>query len=223
MAPFHLILQAFHRHREDRLSVQLIEIYYLHETLIYNDQLRTLGGIQILKQATIIMASLVFLFTIVASDSFSADSSDSAAASEALATSESQSVGQTMAADARGSSGTASPENSGLELVTNRRKVLSDISTLADLSNEDVVSPEQETVLVIQSENSESASASSQGAAEAAKKCVPQIGLTYADSTACPIETAKAPKDRPMWCSWFLMTLDMVALDVSADLSTLQI
>ncbi|MGV8174163.1 MAG: sulfatase-like hydrolase/transferase, partial [Methanothrix sp.] len=101
-----------------------------------------------------------------------------------------------MAADAKGSSD-ASLERSGLELVTNRRKVLSESSTLADVSNEDVVSPPQEIVLVIQSVNSESSSASSQDGSEAAKKCVPQIGLTYADSTPCPIETVKAPKGSP--------------------------
>ena len=97
----------------------------------------------------------------------------------------------------RSSSGTGSLENSGLEMVTNRRKALSESSTLADLANEDVVSPQKETVLVIQSANNESASASSQSGTEATKKCVPQIGLTYADSTPCPFETAKAPKGSP--------------------------
>jgi len=108
------------------------------------------------------MASLIFLFSIIASDSFSADSSNSAAASDALATSESQLVGQTLAADAKGSSGTGSIEKSGLEMVTNRRKALSESSTLADLANEDVVSPQKETILVIQSANKKSVSASSE-------------------------------------------------------------
>lgn len=64
-----------------------------------------------------IMASLMFLFAIVATNSFSADSSNSARVSDALATSDSQSVSQTLAADAK--SGAGSLENSGLEMVTN--------------------------------------------------------------------------------------------------------
>lgn len=142
------------------------------------------------------MAFLIFLFAIVASDGLSAGSS-SAAASDALGTSDSQLVSQRLAADARGSSSSGSLENPGLEMVTNRKKVLSESSTLADLTNEDVLSPPQERVLVIQSANGESASASSQSGTETAKKCVPQIGLTYADSTPCPIETVKAPKGSP--------------------------
>ncbi|HRD16286.1 MAG TPA: hypothetical protein PK181_05630, partial [Methanothrix soehngenii] len=63
-------------------------------------------------------------------------------------------ITQTIAADAKGRSSNGSLEDSGLELVTNRRKVLSESSTLADVSNEDVISPEQETVLVIKSEKS---------------------------------------------------------------------
>ena len=110
-----------------------------------------------MKQATIFMAFLIFLFAIVASDSFSADSSNSAAASDALATSDSQLVSQTLAADDRSRSSTGSLEKSGLEMVTNRRKVLTESSTLADVVNEDVVSPQKETVLVIQAANSESA------------------------------------------------------------------
>lgn len=107
------------------------------------------------------MAFLIFLFAIAASDSFSADSSNSAEASDALAISDSQLITQTIAADAKGRSSNGSLEDSGLELVTNRRKVLSESSTLSDVSNEDVISPQQETVLVIKSEKSESTSASS--------------------------------------------------------------
>ena len=137
------------------------------------------------------MAFLIFLFAIVASDGFSADNDNSAKAPDALAISDSQLIGQIMAADAKGNTSSGSLENPGLEMVTNRKKVLSESSTLADLANEDVVSPPRESVLVIQSANSESGI--SQGGAEDGKKCVPQIGLTYADSTPCPIETVKAP------------------------------
>ncbi len=143
------------------------------------------------------MAFLIFLFAIVASEGLSADSSSSAAASDALATSDSQLDSQRLAADVRSSTSSGSLENPGLEMVTNRKKVLSESSTLADLTNEDVVSPPQERVLVIQSASSESSSASSQSGTDTAKKCVPQIGLTYADSTPCPIETVKAPKGSP--------------------------
>ena len=145
-----------------------------------------------MKQATIFMAFLIFLFAIVASDSFSADSSNSAAASDALATSDSQLVSQTLAADAKSSSSTGSLENSGLEMVTNRRKALSESSTLADLANEDVVSPQKETVLVIQSANNESASVSQSGSCEGQK-----IGLTYKDSVACYPERVQPPKGAP--------------------------
>jgi hypothetical protein len=49
------------------------------------------------------MAVWVFLFSLVASGSFSADNSNSAGVSDALATSDSQLVGQTLAADAKDS------------------------------------------------------------------------------------------------------------------------
>ena len=143
------------------------------------------------------MVFMFFLFAFVSSDSFSADRGNSAAVSDALAISESQSVSQTLAADAKDGSGIAPLENSGVEMLTNRKKVLSESSSLSDLANEDVASPQKETVLVIKSASSESPSASSQSAGEADKKCVPQIGLTYADSTPCPIETVKAPKGSP--------------------------
>ena len=143
------------------------------------------------------MVFMFFLFAFVSSDSFSADRGNSAAVSDALAISESQSVSQTLAADAKDGSGIVPLENSGVEMLTNRKKVLSESSSLSDLANEDVASPQKETVLVIKSASSESASASSQSAGEADKKCVPQIGLTYADSTPCPIETVKAPKGSP--------------------------
>ena len=139
------------------------------------------------------MAFLVFLFAIVASDCFAADN-DSAGVSDALATSDSQSVSQTLAADARSSSSTGSLEKSGLEMLTNRRKVLTESSTLADIANEDVVSP-QETVLVIQAANSKSSVSDSQ---QNDSNCDKQkIGLTYKDSIECWPEKIQPPKGAP--------------------------
>jgi arylsulfatase A-like enzyme len=142
------------------------------------------------------MAFLTIFFAMIAADSFSADSGADAASSKDLATSDSHLAGQILAADANGGS-SGSLENSGIELLTNRRKALSESSTLADVSNEDVVSPQKEIILTIKSADSTSPSASSKCDNSATEKCVPQIGLTYADSTPCPIETVKAPKGSP--------------------------
>jgi len=142
------------------------------------------------------MAFLIIFFAMIAADSFSADSGADAASSEDLATSDSHLASQILAADANGGS-SGSLENSGIELLTNRKKALSESSTLADISTEDVVSPQKETVLTIKSADSTSQSASSKCDNAATAKCVPQIGLTYADSTPCPIETVKAPKGSP--------------------------
>jgi len=78
--------------------------------------------------------------------------------------------------------------NSGVELLTNRKNP---VTNLADVTNEDVVSPQKaETVLVVKS-------AANTCDTTDTKECVPQIGLTYADSTPCPIETVTAPKGSP--------------------------
>ena len=142
------------------------------------------------------MAFLIIFFAMIAADSFSSDSRADAASSEDLATSDSHLAGQTLAVNANGGS-SGSLENSGMQLLTNRRKALSESSTLADVSNEDVVSPQKETILTIKSDDSTSQSASFKCDNAAADQCVPQIGLNYADSTPCPIETVKAPKGSP--------------------------
>lgn len=136
------------------------------------------------------MAFFVFLFAIAAFDCLSAENDDSADASEAIAATEGQPSGGILAADAKSSTG--SIENSGREMVTNRRKVLTESSTLADVANEDVISPQKETVLVIQSANNESASVSQSGSCEGQK-----IGLTYKDSVACYPERVQPPKGAP--------------------------
>ena len=140
------------------------------------------------------MAFLVFLFAIIVSDSLAATNDDSAGLSDHLATTDSQSVSQTLAADDRNRSSNGSLEKSGLELVTNRRKVLTENSTLGDVVNEDVVSP-QETVLVIQAANNKSGESVS---SEISSKCDNQkIGLTYKDSTECWPEKIQPPKGAP--------------------------
>jgi arylsulfatase len=140
------------------------------------------------------MAFLVFLFAAVASGSFAADSSNSASVSDTSATVNNQLVSQTIAANDESRSITGSLDKSGIEMVTNRRKVLSQSSTLADVVNEDVASP-QETVLVIQSVNSKSSVATSQ---QNNTKCDNQkIGLTYKDSTECFPERIQPPKGAP--------------------------
>ena len=140
------------------------------------------------------MAFLVFLFAQIASDSLAADNGDSAGLSDNLATTDSQLVSQTLAADDRSRSSTGSLDKSGLEMVTNRRKVLTESSTLDDVVNEDVVSP-QETVLVIQAANSKSGVSASQ---QNGSNCDNQkIGLTYKDSTECWPEKIQPPKGCP--------------------------
>lgn len=136
------------------------------------------------------MAFFVFLFAFAAFDCLSAENDYSPDASEAIAATEGQPSGGILAADAKSSTG--SIENSGREMVTNRRKVLTESSTLADLANEDVISPQKETVLVIQSANNESGSVSQGGSCEMQK-----IGLTYKDSTMCYPERVQPPKGAP--------------------------
>lgn len=149
---------------------------------------------RISKHASIIMAFLVFLFAAIASGSFVADSSNSASVSDASATVNNQLVSQTLAANDGSRSITGSLDKSGIEMVTNRRKVLTQSSTLADVVNEDVASP-QETVLVIQAANSKSTVATS---LQNDTNCDNQkIGLTYKDSTECYPEKIQPPKGAP--------------------------
>ncbi|MDD2836915.1 MAG: sulfatase-like hydrolase/transferase, partial [Methanothrix sp.] len=145
-----------------------------------------------------IMVFLVFLFSQITSGSFAATSSDSADVSDHLAVAESQSASQTLIADECSRSSVGSLDRSSLEMVTNRRKVLTESSTLDDIVNEDVAAP-QNTVLVIQAANSKSsASASGQTSVQNGSKCDNQkIGLTYKDSTECWPEMIQPPKGAP--------------------------
>lgn len=141
-----------------------------------------------------IIVFLVFLFAQITSCSFAADNSDSADVSDHLAVGDGQLVSQTLAADDRSRSAAGSLDRSSLEMVTNRRKVLTESSTLDDIVNEDVAAP-QNTVLVIQAANGKSNVSAS---AQDGSKCDNQkIGLTYKDSTECWPEKIQPPKGAP--------------------------
>lgn len=143
------------------------------------------------------MAFLIFLFVIIASDTIAGEENDPSRVSDALATAQSQSSLQKMAADDKSSSSAGSAERSALELVTNRRKILTESSTLADVANEDVISPQRETVLVIQSAEGADTSTLSPSSRESGTCEGQKIGLSYKDSIPCSLEPAKAPKGSP--------------------------
>lgn len=104
----------------------------------------------------------------------------------------------------------AGDANTGIELLTNRRKPLTANSSLAEVASEDVIAPRKETRLVIMSANA-SADKDEDGlskpipASVALKRsvsdltygCEPDIGLSYKDSTPCWPEVAQPPKGSP--------------------------
>jgi hypothetical protein len=138
-----------------------------------------------------------FLLIIIASDTAATEDNNPASVSDALATGKSQSSLQKMAADDKSSSAAGSAERSSLELVTDRRKILTDSSTLADVANEDVISPQPQTVLVILFAGNVAASSSSPSSMESGRCEGQKIGLTYMASIPCSLEPAKAPKGSP--------------------------
>ncbi len=78
----------------------------------------------------------------------------------------------------------ANDANNGTDLLTNRRKPLTANSSLAEAATEDVINPQKpESVVVVRAGSKE--------------ECKPEIGLTYKDSTPCPIESPKPPKGAP--------------------------
>lgn len=92
-------------------------------------------------------------------------------------------------------------QKGGTELLTNRRKAIAANSNLDSVINEDVISPQQETVLVIQAAVGTEAASASSGETSSevtAPDCSSQnIGLTYKDSTQCWSPTAQPPKGAP--------------------------
>jgi arylsulfatase A-like enzyme len=78
--------------------------------------------------------------------------------------------------------------NAGTSLLTNRQKVLTSASSLADVANEDIIHPAKpESVLVIQSAPNKSSD----------KSCEPVIGLSYKNSTPCWPQVVQPPKGAP--------------------------
>jgi arylsulfatase A-like enzyme len=78
--------------------------------------------------------------------------------------------------------------NTGTDILTNRTKVLSATSSLADVANEDVIHPvKPETVLAVQSAQ----------AKDPEKACEPVIGLSYKNSTPCWPLVVQPPKGAP--------------------------
>jgi len=151
---------------------------------------------------------LIFLLVIIASNGFANNIDSSAGAPNIAASAESLIPDQSLATDNKSSASTGSTERLSQDLVTNRRKVLTKSSTLADVANEDVISPQHETVLVIQSANSSSALASSSSTSSGSSAqlassretgtCEGQkIGLSYKDSVPCSLEPSAAPKGSP--------------------------
>ncbi|OPY51372.1 MAG: Sulfatase [Methanosaeta sp. PtaU1.Bin112] len=136
----------------------------------------------------------VFLFALITPGSFAADNRDSADPSDQIAMQDCQADSKTLAADDRSRSIAGSLDKSSLEMVTNRRKVLTESSTLDDILDEDIAAP-QDTVLVVMAANGNSSKSTS---AQTSSKCDGQrIGLTYKDSTECWPETVLPPKGAP--------------------------
>jgi arylsulfatase len=90
--------------------------------------------------------------------------------------------------------------NSANELLTNRRRALTAESSLEEVANEDVISPQQ-NVLVIQAAKSTPAELASSNQTDERgiqSDCESQnIGLTYKDSTQCWPTVAQPPKGSP--------------------------
>jgi len=147
-----------------------------------------------MRQIGVLIAFLMFSLGMLVSYSLAANYEVFADLSDDIATTDSQSISQTLAVDNKSRSSDGSLEKSGLEVVTNRRKVLTESSTLADVANEDVLSP-QKTILVVQAANGKyNASTSQQNDSNCDQQ---QIGLTRSDSTSCWESRPVPPKGAP--------------------------
>ena len=104
----------------------------------------------------------------------------------------------------------AGDANTGIELLTNRRKPLTANSSLAEVASEDVIAPRKETRLVIMSANASvnkdedelssptpTRLALRRSVSDLTYGCEPDIGLSYKDSTPCWPEVAQPPKGSP--------------------------
>jgi len=78
----------------------------------------------------------------------------------------------------------AKESSTGTALLTNRRKPLTNDSSLAEVATEDVINSEKpDNVVVVR--------------ARSGDECQPEIGLTYKDSTPCDTPSVKPPKGSP--------------------------
>lgn len=117
---------------------------------------------------------------------------------------------QSVAADDRNRSNTGALDKDGIELVTNRKKVLTRNSSLESVVNEDVMSPQNiARTVVIQANNGTMDGdpnslnqtmnqSNSRDYCSSETDCSSQkIGLTYKDSTPCWPQVAQPPKGAP--------------------------
>lgn len=152
---------------------------------------------------------MVFSFIQSASGGL-ADNAGSTGISDAYAIENSHLTIQSVAADDRNRSNTGALDKDGIELVTNRKKVLTRNSSLESVVNEDVVSPQNiARTVVIQanngtmdgdpsSTNQTMNQSNSRGYCSSETDCSSQkIGLTYKDSTPCWPQVAQPPKGAP--------------------------
>ena len=100
---------------------------------------------------------------------------------------------------------------SGIDQLTNRRKVLAKDADLESVVDEDVVAPRETTRLVVMAASAgaqkdedgqvgtETASdlAQKESASSSTSGCEPVIGVSYRDSTSCPSEVVQPPKGAP--------------------------
>jgi len=139
--------------------------------------------------------SFFLIFLITSSTSINAaEGSDSADLSDQMNEQNGQSSSHALAADDRSRTAAGSPDNSSLEMATNRRKVLTDNSTLYDIANEDVAGPQNSVLVVRAADGNSSRSAFQQDEPNCDNQ---RIGLTYRDSTECWPEEIQPPKGAP--------------------------
>lgn len=171
------------------------------------------GGF-IISNLAIISIAFTVLFVVQSVSGSLTDSFESTGISDAYATADARLTIQSVAADDGNRSNTDLVGKGGIDLVTNRKKVLTKSSSLGAVVNEDVVSPANaEHVLVIQADkptvgasgsqdptveqNSSIGNSYSQNCYNQTDCSSQRIGLTYNDSTPCWPQAAQPPKGAP--------------------------
>lgn len=167
------------------------------------------GGSSIPKLASTIIAILVFSFIQSASGSLG-DNIGSKGVSDVSAIDNNYLAIQSMMADDSNNSNAVSPDKNGIELVTNRKKILTRNSSIESVIHEDVVSPQKIASYVVIQANNGTANGdqdpsnrtmdqvNSSCSCSSKTDCSSQkIGLTYKDSTPCWPKVAQPPKGAP--------------------------